>query len=249
MPTPLVLAEGPFPAKARTAWRGLLVRREVWLPSWKGLCAALVMLGGLAAAMFFSVQPFLAVTKPVPASLLVVEGWVHEPVIRTAADMFKRGDYVKILATGGPVAGDGGYSNDYNTAASVGAGRLRAAGVPAEKVMMVPCRELRRDRTYSSAMALGTWLKENEPGARSVNVLTEGPHARRTRLLFSKALGSSIRVGIISVRNPDYDARHWWRYSEGVRDVVGESIAYLYARFIFSPDARSSGDPRDARRN
>lgn len=35
----------------------------------------------------------------------------------------------------------------------------------------------------------------------------------------------------------EYDPRHWWRTSEGVRNVVGESIAYLYARFFFRPAA------------
>jgi hypothetical protein len=37
---------------------------------------------------------------------------------------------------------------------------------------------------------------------------------------------------VIAVANPDYDARHWWRYSEGVRDVISEGIAYLYAKFF-----------------
>jgi hypothetical protein len=40
-------------------------------------------------------------------------------------------------------------------------------------------------------------------------------------------------VGIIAVPNPDYDAQRWWRYSEGLKDVISESFAYLYARFFF----------------
>ena len=44
-----------------------------------------------------------------------------------------------------------------------------------------------------------------------------------------------MTVGIIAVPNPDYDSRHWWQYSEGVREVIGESIAYSYARFFFAP--------------
>jgi hypothetical protein len=43
------------------------------------------------------------------------------------------------------------------------------------------------------------------------------------------------RFGIIAVPNPDYDAPHWWRYSEGVEDVVKEGVAYLYARLFFFP--------------
>jgi hypothetical protein len=66
-------------------------------------------------------------------------------------------------------------------------------------------------------------------------VVKEDAHARRTRLLFPKALGPDVEVGIIAVQTPDYDPKRWWRYSEGVRDVIGESIAYVYARFFFWP--------------
>jgi hypothetical protein len=48
-------------------------------------------------------------------------------------------------------------------------------------------------------------------------------------------LGDNVQVGVISVRNPDYDARRWWLYSEGAREVVSEVIAYLYARIFFHP--------------
>ena len=55
---------------------------------------------------------------------------------------------------------------------------------------------------------------------------------RRTHLLFQKAFGNNVAVGVIAVPNPDYDARRWWRYSDGVRDLIGESIAYIYAKSI-----------------
>jgi len=70
---------------------------------------------------------------------------------------------------------------------------------------------------------------------RSINVLTEDAHARRTWLLFQEALGPGVAVGIISVPDPDYDANHWWRSSDGVREVLDEGIAYGYARFFFWP--------------
>ena len=69
----------------------------------------------------------------------------------------------------------------------------------------------------------------------SINVLTEDTHARRTWMLFKEALGPGVQVGIISASNPDYDAKHWWRSSEGVREVIDESVAYVYAKFFFWP--------------
>src|SRR4029077_21234298 len=104
--------------------------------------------------------------------------------------------------------------------ASVGAERLKANGIPRESLEMVPSHVIGRDRTYSSAVALREWLREHNAALRSFNVVTEDTHARRTRLLFQEAFGKDVTVGIIAVPNPDYDARHWWRYSEGVRDVL-----------------------------
>ena len=53
---------------------------------------------------------------------LVVEGWIHEYAIRAAVEEFKKGSYQRVFTTGGPVVGNGGYVNDYQTSASVGAG-------------------------------------------------------------------------------------------------------------------------------
>jgi uncharacterized SAM-binding protein YcdF (DUF218 family) len=190
---------------------------------------------GAAVVIFFGVYPFLAVNERVPSRLLAMEGWIDLNAVKATAEEFQRGGYERVFTTGGPVHGMGGYSNDYSTSASIGAGRLRQVGMPADRVQMVPSRVAARDRTYAAALALRRWCEENKVELTSVNVVTEDVHARRTRLLFEKALGDRVKVGIIAVPNPDYDARRWWRYSEGVRSVLGECIAYVYARFFFYP--------------
>jgi hypothetical protein len=77
---------------------------------------------------------------------------------------------------------------------------------------------------------LRDWFCEHHLSVHDINVVTESVHARRTRLLFQEAFGDGVLVGIIAVPDPDYDANHWWRYSEGVREVIGETIAYAYAK-------------------
>jgi hypothetical protein len=67
------------------------------------------------------------------------------------------------------------------------------------------------------------------------NLISVGPHARRSRLLFEKAFGREVRVGIIALESQDYDPQHWWRSSMGVRVVTDELIAYSYARLLFHP--------------
>jgi hypothetical protein len=65
-----------------------------------------------------------------------------------------------------------------------------------------------------------------------INVVTLGTHARRTRFLYREAFGKDSEVGVICVPDRGFDLRFWWRSSQGVRTVLGEAIAYFYARGI-----------------
>jgi uncharacterized SAM-binding protein YcdF (DUF218 family) len=218
----------------RAMW-GVFDRKERWSLSWRGrliLASAALLLGAL---FVMGIYPFLAITHRVNPDVLVVEGWVHEYTVRAAVDEFRSGSYKRVFTTGGPVVGTGGYINDFYTSASVGADLLRKNGLMSESVQMVPSRVMDRDRTYGSAVALRNWLREHNVSASGINVITEDLHARRTRLLFQEALGNKVDVGIIGIPSPDYDAKRWWRYSDGVREVIGESIAYLYAKLFFRP--------------
>src|SRR5438876_3787583 len=221
-------------APRRALW-GLFDCKERWSPTWRGwLILAFTMV--VAGALFLKgIYPFLAITHRVDADVLVVEGWIHEYAIKGAVEEFRRSSYQRVFTTGGPVEGSGGYINDYHTNASVGADLLKRYGLSDESLQMVPSRVMDRDRTYGSAVALRNWFREHDLHVRSLNVLTENVHARRTRLLFSEALGPEISVGIIAVPHPDYDARRWWWYSQGVKDVSSETIAYVYGRFLFQP--------------
>ena len=96
-----------------------------------------------------------------------------------------------------------------------------------DSVQPIPCWVERKDRTYNAALAVEQWFQENGVSVRSIDVMTLGPHARRSRLLFQKAFGKEVRVGVISVEDRDYDPDHWWASSQGVREVVGEAIAYI----------------------
>jgi uncharacterized SAM-binding protein YcdF (DUF218 family) len=201
---------------------------------------------GLLAALH--IHSFLSVTNRTQTSVLVAEGWVDKYTIDAAAREYEQGGYGIVLSTGGPVAGFGGYINDFQTSAGVGADRLKAAGIPGDRVHIVASRVSDRDRTYSSAVALREWFRHRGMVVGKFNVLTQGAHGRRTRLLYEKAFGRDIDIGIISVPIPDYDPNRWWRYSEGVREVFGETIAYIYARFLFWPTQSVPGPELEVRR-
>lgn len=216
---------------------GLLTQRTRWGLSVRGWLVLILFLLFAFAGLMLNIQPFLARTQKVDSDYLVVEGWIHGYAIHAAAAEFKGGAYKKIFTTGGPVVGSR-YINDFNTSSSVGAELLEKLGIPADAIQPVPAHETGRDRTYTSAIALRDWFREHNFQIHSINVLTEDTHARRTQLLFQKAFGQDLAVGIISIHDPDYDARHWWRTSEGVREVLSEGIAYFYARFLFYPPGK-----------
>jgi uncharacterized SAM-binding protein YcdF (DUF218 family) len=218
----------------RAMW-GVFDRKERWSLSWRGrlIVASAVLLVG--ALVFKGVYPFLAITHRANANILVVEGWIHEYGIRAAVKEFRSNHYEHVFATGGPVVGSGGYINDFYTSASVGADLLKKCGLPDQRVQMVPSRVMDRDRTYGSAVALRNWFRDHNIAVSRIDVVTEDLHARRTRLLFQKALGDKVAVGVIAIPNPDYDAKRWWRYSAGLKEVVSEAAAYAYARLLFYP--------------
>ena len=53
--------------------------------------------------------------------------------------------------------------------------------------------------------------------------------------MFEEALGKNFAIGIIAVPNLDYDQRRWWLYSDGVKEVSSEALAYIYSRLLFHP--------------
>ena len=214
---------------------GIVTRKERWGLSVRGWLVLTFIVAVSISMLVRGVYPFLAETRRVEARILVVEGWVHPYAIRAAVGEFRTGSYERIFTTGGPVVGNGGYVNDFQTAANVGTDLLKKEGIPNNMLQAVPTRVLGRDRTYSSALALRNWFRAHALHVRSLNIITEGAHARRTRLLFEEALGPDVDVGVIAVPSPDFDAAHWWRYSEGVEDIMGEGLGYLYAKFFFYP--------------
>ncbi len=215
---------------------GIFTKQQRWGLSLRGWVVMISLVLLAAVLWLLNIQPFLAATKREDTKILVVEGWMPPFAMKAAVAEFQAGHYEKVYTTGGPVIGNGGYVNDFNTLASVGAELLVAAGLPADLVQMVPSHVSGRDRTYSSAVALRDWFREHHHDVTAINIVSEDVHARRTWLLFQRAFGAEVKVGIIAIPNPDYQPKRWWRYSEGVREILGESIAYGYAKFIFSPE-------------
>jgi hypothetical protein len=147
---------------------------------------------------------------------------------------FRGGKHSGFYVTGIPLE-RGEPLSEYGTYAELGAAVAIQLGLKAEEVFAVPAPDVRQDRTYASAVALREWLRDRSVQPEAITVVSVGAHARRTRLLYGKAFGADTRIGIIAVPDRNYDARRWWASSAGVRDVIDETVAYLYARLLFRP--------------
>ena len=208
----------------------LIQRQEIWMLTIQGwivtfLCAAALFIFGIT-----HVQPFLAVTSPISADVLVVEGWMPDDALKQAFVEFKSGAYRQIITTGTPVE-KGSFLTEYKNYAEVAAATLRKLGLPLEKVI-VPTPAKIKDRTYAAAVTLRQWLSKTNPLLESVNLYTYDVHTRRSWLLFKKALKPKVKVGAIAAKTQDYNPKSWWKSSAGVRTVLDEFIAYLYAQFV-----------------
>jgi len=220
---------------------GLLRRRQCLVPTLRGwlllFCAVLV----LALVAFLGIGPFLAVTHSVPGGVLVVEGWVPDYMLEAAIAEFKRDHYARMFVTGVPLE-QGAPLSEYKNYAQIGAATLLMLGMSTNDVQAVPTGATRRNRTYAMALSVRHWLRQHDMFPTKVNLITGGPHARRSRLIFEKAFGKGVTIGVISIPANDYDQKHWWHSSQGVRTIIGETLAYGYARLFFYPRDEQHGN-------
>ena len=190
--------------------------------------------GSVLVVVVLIIHPFLAPIKPVEGSVLVVVGQSPDYSLKEIKDRYEEGHY-KLLVTVGRKYTTGHPMAQYKSEAGWTASRLNAQGVLLGKIIPVVITIYHmKDRTYHKALAVKKRLDKVGFAQASIDVVSSGVHARRTWLLFEKAF-PSVDAGIISITPNSYDTSRWWLFSEGVRNVISELLAYLYARFIFSP--------------
>ncbi|NJK96302.1 MAG: DUF218 domain-containing protein [Bacteroidales bacterium] len=195
-----------------------------------------IVLTVILAVSFLNLYSFLAPNKPESdASFLVVDAWVSDSSLTQAVELFKEGKYERILVPGTKMERSIFFPGirGMDEAASV---VLIYKGIPPNKIIPLYFEPVKKDRTFQSALTVKYWLKQHTHGNVSVNLFTESTHAQRSWLLYKKAFKDDYKVGIIASVPDDYDPEKWWKTSNGVRSVIDETIAYLYAFLFFHPD-------------
>ncbi|MFC2100978.1 DUF1684 domain-containing protein [Bacteroidota bacterium] len=180
------------------------------------------------------INSFLSVNNKEDAKILVIEGWIPDYAISEAIIEFKTHSYQKIFTVGSTLMA-GSHLSGFHTHAEVAYKTILKLGFEKDKIVMVPSAHFTKDRTYASALALKRYFKAMDITVNSINMVTLGCHARRSRLLFKKAFGKDFNVGVISVNDESFDPGTWWKSSNGVREIIDETIAYIYAWIFFKP--------------
>ena len=77
------------------------------------------------------------------------------------------------------------------------------------------------------------------PDVRAIDVFSIGVHARKSQVLFRKAFGPEVRVGIIVGTESAYDGGRWWSTRAGWYIVLRNTLGYFYALTLDPDEART----------
>ena len=210
----------------------LVRRRTLWLPTLAGWGLLALLAAAGAALVVRGLYPFLAPEAPIGHGFLVVEGWGDDNVFLAAVGLWESGAYERLVTTGGPID-DAIWRQRHGTWADAAAAHLRSLGVPGERITAAPSPASAQDRTFLAAVEVRERLDRDGLAPAAIDVLTHGPHARRSWRLYALAFGNELPVGIVPAAPDRYDAGRWWRSSSGARDVVGEAIAWTWTACCF----------------
>ena|SRR5436190_23489629 len=210
----------------------LVRRRTSWQLTWLGWLALLFSFGAASCIWLLEGEAFLAISDPLPARVLIVEGWVGAEAVRAAVDEFHRGDYEHVITTGG-LSGDYWSEQRWNYAEGAKQQFLNS-GIPQNSVTSAPSATTDSDRTYACAVAARNCLTALGFARGKVNVFTRDVHARRSRLVFQRTLSSNIQVGVVAWHPPGYDHTTWWRSSSRSEEFLKETTGYFFELILHS---------------
>jgi len=217
----------------------LFQRRTIRCPTVLGWLVLLTLAAVPCLFWWFRGESFLSLTKRQPAEILVVEGWIGNKALKAAAVEFKQEGAGYIVTTGG--LSNERWSEKRYSYAEMARYELTRAGVPPDRIIAAPAVQVETQRTFEMAAAAWRTIQAKLPPSTAINVFTIGPHARRSRLVFSKVFGSGIEVGVISWSQSGRETEPWWHSSERADDFLKETVGYFFELLLNS--GRRSNSP------
>ena len=125
---------------------------------------------------------------------------------------------------------NGSWEHGLPTFADAAAAYLRSAGVKADMIKPLPSALAEESRTWANAQRFAQEAVMEK--ITEVDVISFGVHALRSRAMFRKACGPSVRVGVISLEDPEMRPRKWWRRPKGWYIVIREMAGLPASHFL-----------------
>jgi hypothetical protein len=94
-----------------------------------------------------SAMPFLAPTRPVQGSVLVVEGWLPDYALEEAMRVFRDRGYQKLVVTGTEIE-QGRHISVEKTYAELAASTLKQRGFEEKWLVVLPSPKVERDGSH-----------------------------------------------------------------------------------------------------
>lgn len=187
----------------------------------------LLLLMGVAAAVFFTVGTWLVVDDPlVHADVIVVlSGRLPERAVE-AARVYHGGfaDQVWISPPLSPVNALKEMKIPYLGEDFYNEKVLIAKGVPLDAI-----RILDRPDANTEEEVRQTADELRKMDFHSAIIVTSKPHTRRVRTIWRKLVGSDPHLTIHYADDDPYDGAHWWRHTQDALDVMRETLGLLNA--------------------
>ncbi len=183
---------------------------------------------------FTSFPVYLSKSHPHFEGYLVLDGQMPDYAVEQAIEFFGQHKYKAIIVSGGRLP-SGHYIAGKKTMAEITYATFIALGFDSANLILINGQPVLKDRTYTSALNLKSWFEEQNTKAMKLDILSVGCHAKRSQFLFQKALGNNFKVGVVAINDKGYNIKKWWETSNGVRSVISETIAFIYASVFFHP--------------
>jgi hypothetical protein len=220
------------PASSYQKLWGLLSYKPRWGISAKGWLLIIATIVAITIVFISNIHAFLAVSQPIKAQALVVEGWIGDEILVEVVKEYQQKDYLFIITTG-PKINKGLFISEYKNYAELNAASLVSLGINQAQIIAVPTPAAKRNRTLAAALSVKNWLEKSELKIQSINLFSYDVHTRRSWRIYRQVFEPKIKVGAIAASPLGYEPTRWWTYSQGVRSIISETIAYIYAKFLF----------------
>ena len=220
--------------KRSRVYSALFNVKPVPLPTRLGWVSIFLLAPLLIGLVIVNAESFLAVNESTASGTLIVECWIGKPGLEAASKEFLAKNYCHLVLVGGIVESKWGTDTWNYTEFAKELVRKAQPEIPEEKILTVTNDFMIRNRTHSSAIAVFSSLQRKGLAIDNINVVTEGAHARRSWLVYSRVFNEIDEVGVISWQPlPRYQGK-WYNSSERAKLVLTEYIGYLYEKLLYS---------------